>query len=450
MTRRNGQGPRQLQNVTERFRKGEQRLLRILEEEGLITAKEREGLIEQVTAAATQKRTSEVLDVAHSVHNKIIQVLRRGKVPAEQRERTELEVLYEINRLTQTCDQRETLFGRLFELILPVIPYENGTLFLVNRESKRLVIAGSRGDPVDLIGGVKFDFGFGFSSWVAKMRKPILLTELHRTRAPGCGAEVGSFLSVPLIVQNELIGVLNLSHPKTKSFTEDHLRMLVLIAGQSASIIQRLLMYEEMERLAITDDLTGLWNRRHFLQHLQAECDRARRYDQPFSIAMLDIDRLKDVNDSLGHDAGDRILADFGRLLRGGARSSDLPARYGGDEFAVVMPMTDREHALLAGERLRRMVAEHVFPRRKKLTVSVGIASYPGCGSNPLELMKRVDVAMYEAKRTGRNRTVGRTHAAGRPEMASSLVLEAPQATESPADPPQATVPEMARAAAAA
>jgi diguanylate cyclase (GGDEF)-like protein len=410
MARRNGQGPGQLQSVTERFRKGEQRLLRILEEEGLITTREREGLIDQITQAASQKRTTEVLDAAHTVHNKIIQVLRRGKVPSEQRERTELEVLYEINRLTQTCDQREPLFERLFALIQQVIQFENGTLFLVNRESKRLVIAGSHGDPVDLIGGVKFDFGFGFSSWVAKMRKPILLTELHRTRQPGCGAQVGSFLSVPLIVQNELIGVLNLSHPKTKSFAEEHLRILVLIAGQAASVIQRLLMYEEMERLAITDDLTGLWNRRHFLQHLQAECDRARRYDQPFSIAMIDIDHFKDVNDTLGHDIGDKILGEIGHLLRTGARSSDLPARYGGEEFAVLMPMTDEGRAYQAGERLRRMVADHVFPRRRKLSVSVGVASFPGCASNPQDLLKRADMALYEAKKGGRNRTVARNH----------------------------------------
>lgn len=406
MARRNGQGPRQYQDVTERFRKGEQRLLKALEEEGLISGQERECLIAQVAQAASQKRTSEVLDAAHNVHNKIIQVLKRSRTQTEPRERNELEILIEVNRLTQSCDRREPLFDRLFELIQHVIPFENGTLFLVDGESKRLVIAGSRGDPVDLIDGVKFDFGFGFSSWVAKMRKPIILNDLHRTRAAGCGAQVGSFLSVPLIVQNEMIGVLNLSHPRQRMFAEDHLRALVLIGGQAGAVIQRMLMCEEMARLAITDGLTGLWNRRHFLQHMQAECERARRYDQHFSIAMIDIDRFKEVNDTLGHDAGDRVLADFGHLLMNGARSSDLPARYGGDEFVVLMPMTDPERAQLAGERFRRLIADHVFPRRKKLTVSVGVASFPEDGSNPQEIMKKADVALYQAKRRGRNPAV--------------------------------------------
>jgi diguanylate cyclase (GGDEF)-like protein len=204
-------------------------------------------------------------------------------------------------------------------------------------------------------------------------------------------------------VQGELIGVLNLSHPKAKAFHDDHLRMLILIAGQSAGVIQRFLMYEEMARLAITDDLTGLCNRRHFLERVNAEIDRARRYDLTFSLAMLDIDHFKVVNDSHGHALGDRILADMGRLLRKSARSSDLAARYGGEEFVVMMPMTGGTQAQLAGERLREMVAAHTFPRRKKLTVSVGLAGYPEDATTLEELLRRADASLYEAKRTGRN-----------------------------------------------
>ncbi|MBD3162946.1 MAG: hypothetical protein GF346_11040, partial [Candidatus Eisenbacteria bacterium] len=182
MARRNGQGPKQLQDVTEKLRKGEQRLLKLLAEEGLITNREGERLLRQVTQAAAQKRASEVLTAAHTVHNKIIQVLRRSKSSGDAWERTELEVLYEITRLTQCCDDRERLFGRLLELTEQAIPFEHATLFLVDREVKELSVAASKGEIVDLIGGVKFDFGFGFSSWVAKQKKPILLTELNRGR----------------------------------------------------------------------------------------------------------------------------------------------------------------------------------------------------------------------------------------------------------------------------
>jgi diguanylate cyclase (GGDEF)-like protein len=381
------------------------RLLRILEEEGLISKRERDGMLQQVTQAASQKRASEVLTAAHTVHNKIVQVLRKGKVPAEDKERTELEVLYEITRLMQSWEDREKLFDRLLDLIHVAIPYEHATLFLVRRETKELQIAARKGELIDLIGGIKFDFGFGFSSWVAKQQKPVLLNDLHRGRRPD-GPEVGSFISVPLIVQGELVGVLNLAHERPKAFTDDHLRMSILVAGQTASAIQRLLMYEEMERLAITDDLTGLSNRRHFLQHLQAELDRARRYGQSFSLVLLDLDHFKAINDSHGHQLGDRVLADLGRLLSKGARASDHPARYGGEEFIILMPMTDKDHAWLAAERIRCMISEHTFPRRKKLTASLGIASYPDDGTTLQDVLKKADQAMYEAKRAGRNKAV--------------------------------------------
>ncbi|MDM7915121.1 MAG: sensor domain-containing diguanylate cyclase [Candidatus Eisenbacteria bacterium] len=376
MTRRNGTGPRQLQDMTEKFRKGEQRLLRTLEEEGLISAREREGLVQQVMSAASQKRASEVLTAAHTVHNKIIQVIRRGKVAGDVRERVELEVLYEIARLTQTTDDREKLFARLLDLVQQAIPYEHATLFLIKSDEKRLEVAARKGDVVDLIGGVKFDLGLGFSSWVAKQQKPILLADLHAGRRAG-GTEVGSFLSVPLLVQAELIGVLNLCHSRPKTFTEDHLRMAILAAGQAAAVLQRFLMYQEMARLAITDDLTGLCNRRHFLQHLAQEVDRARRYGRPLALVTLDVDHFKRINDQHGHPVGDRVLADFGKLLQRSARSSDLAVRYGGEEFLVLMPDTDGDHAMMAAERLRAVIAEHTFPRRKKLTVSAGVAAFP-------------------------------------------------------------------------
>jgi diguanylate cyclase (GGDEF)-like protein len=371
-------------------------------EEGLITERERDGLLRQVTQAASQKRASEVLTAAHSVHNKIIQVLRKGKTPEADRGPAEFEILYEVARLTQTCREREPLFERLLDLVQQAIPFEHATLFLVDRGSKKLSVVAQKGQVIDLIGGVEFDFGEGFSSWVAKQQKPVLLTELHRGRRTS-GVTVGSFLSVPLSVQGELIGVLNLSHPRPKAFGEDDLRMLILVAGQAAAAIQRFLMYEEMSRLAITDELTGLCNRRHFSDQLRSEIDRARRYGTCFSLAMMDIDEFKVINDTHGHSLGDRVLADMGKLLRKCGRCSDLIARYGGEEFILLMPMTDSEHAEMAAERLRATIQDHTFPRRKKLTVSIGFASYPDNGTTPQEILRRADTALYEAKRSGRN-----------------------------------------------
>jgi diguanylate cyclase (GGDEF)-like protein len=405
MRRRNGNGSQQLQDVTEKLRRGELKLVRVMEEEGLITERERTGLLDQIQRAVSQKRSSEVLATAHTIHNKLIRVLQTSKGGTDKRESSELDVLMELSRLIQTTAEREKVLEQILDLIAQGIPYENGTLFILNRATGQLSVASVRGQHVDLISGVHFDLGYGFSSWVAKQKKPILLGDLHQVARAG-RADIGSFLSVPMVVQGELIGVLNLAHSSNQAFNEEHLRLLTLIAAQAAAILQRVLMYEEMARLAITDDLTGLYNRRHFQDRLAHEIRRAQRYGQGFSVIYLDIDHFKMINDNWGHALGDRILADMGKVLLRWGRSSDLIARFGGEEFVALLPMTDADRAVRAAERLRCMVEEHSFPRRKRLTISLGISTYPADGEAGDELLRKADAALYLAKRLGRNRAV--------------------------------------------
>ncbi len=403
MRRRNGAGSRQLVDATEKFRKAQLQLIGVMEGEKLITKKEATTLSGQVDRAAAQKRSSDVLSAALSLNRKVMRVLRRENFSDATRQDSELEILFEVSRMIQTTLDKEEVYRRLLDLIHQAIPFDNATLFLWDKQNGRLVPAAQRGAFVDLIGGVHFEHGAGFSGWVAKQKRPVLLTELHRGRRPD-DTLVGSFMSVPLVVQGELIGVLNISHGRPKAFNEDQLRLLTLIAGQAAATIQRLLLYADMRRLAITDDLTNIYNRRHFLERMQSEIDRARRYGTPFSVMFIDIDNFKELNDNHGHQVGDKILAELATILKHWARSSDIVARYGGEEFVVLLPMTDKPRSITAAERLRTRVQRHTFYRRKKLTVSVGVASYPGDGDNADQLLGRVDEALYMAKKTGRNR----------------------------------------------
>lgn len=405
MRRRNGNGSTQLLDMTEKFRRGELKLIKVLEDAGYLTEAERTVFVEQVRHSVAQKRSSEVLSTAHLLHNKLIRVLSEVKEGAGRSENREIEFLLEVSRLVQTTSRQEEAFEKLLDLIKGVIPYENATLFAMNGATKQLVVGAVRGQTVDLIGGVQFDFGPGFSSWVAKQKKPILLNELHRS--PGATTpQLGSFLSVPLVVQQELIGVLNFGHPNNHAFTNDHLRLLTVVAGQTAAVLQRILMYEEMARLAITDELTGLYNRRHFQECLTREVSRAKRYEQPFALLFFDLDHFKRINDTCGHAVGDRVLADLGKLLRRWARSTDLLARYGGEEFVAFLPMTDLAQAMSAAERMRVAVEAHSFPRRKRLTVSIGIATYPQDGETAADVLKKADQALYQAKKAGRNRSI--------------------------------------------
>jgi diguanylate cyclase (GGDEF)-like protein len=166
---------------------------------------------------------------------------------------------------------------------------------------------------------------------------------------------------------------------------------------------------EELERLLIVDEKTGLYNFREFRRRLKEEWERAQRYENPLSLVMLDLDHFKQLNDTLGHQAGDRVLKEFAMLVAGGARANDIAARYGGEEFSVILPHTDVAMAVRVAERIRNAVKEFVFIEEEspsRITVSAGVATYPSSPHlDSLDaLIRAADLALYEAKRLGRDR----------------------------------------------
>jgi len=163
----------------------------------------------------------------------------------------------------------------------------------------------------------------------------------------------------------------------------------------------------ETEHLSRTDALTGVPNRR-YLEHILAdEAKRAARFDRPFSVLMADVDRFKLVNDTHGHAVGDRVLKEVAERIRAALRTDlDTVARFGGEEFTVILPETGRDGALVVAEKLRAVVAATPFPDGFTVTVSVGVASRPEDGQRPEELLVAADAALYEAKRAGRDRVV--------------------------------------------
>jgi diguanylate cyclase (GGDEF)-like protein len=168
---------------------------------------------------------------------------------------------------------------------------------------------------------------------------------------------------------------------------------------------------EELEQLLMVDEKTGLYNFREFQRRLRDEWSRAERYSVALSLIFLDLDWFKRVNDTLGHQAGDRVLQEFALLVTGGARANDVAARYGGEEFAIVLPHTDAEMALRVANRIRRAVEEFVFladDTPTRVTVSAGVSTFP---SRPEvdsvdALVRAADMALYAAKDGGRNRVV--------------------------------------------
>ncbi|MFN7132406.1 MAG: diguanylate cyclase, partial [Myxococcales bacterium] len=164
----------------------------------------------------------------------------------------------------------------------------------------------------------------------------------------------------------------------------------------------------ELERLSVTDELTGVYNRRYFRERLREEFRRAQRYDDPLSLIILDLDHFKGVNDRLGHLAGDEVLRQATRLLPGCVRETDIVSRYGGEEFTILLPQTHLSGCLTVAERIWRTLRNHPFriaEHDERLTASVGVSSFPNKGvGSPEDLLRTADDALYRAKRTGRDK----------------------------------------------
>jgi len=167
--------------------------------------------------------------------------------------------------------------------------------------------------------------------------------------------------------------------------------------------------YDRLTEMSTRDELTGLYNRRFFIESLERETSRALRYGTDLNVCMLDLDHFKKINDSYGHLSGDHVLSETARLLQQSIRKSDIPCRYGGEEFAIIFPQLDADNARTASEKLRNIVAEHTFnydSYHMSLTLSIGIASVKGKTATAIQLIKEADRALYQAKNQGRNRTV--------------------------------------------
>jgi diguanylate cyclase (GGDEF)-like protein len=210
---------------------------------------------------------------------------------------------------------------------------------------------------------------------------------------------------VPLVFHERFIGVLEvIDDDPARMWQDNELLLLRTVANQVAVAINHADLFAQMQQQALTDALTGCYNRRSFEMQLDREVQMAMRLHQPLSLLMLDLDRFKQLNDSVGHDAGDSALRKLADCFRQELRGVDTAARFGGDEFALILPQAYAEGALVVAERLRECIEQIQIPGFGNLAASIGIAAFPTHANSRAELIVAADVALYSAKRAGRNR----------------------------------------------
>ena len=213
-----------------------------------------------------------------------------------------------------------------------------------------------------------------------------------------------SFVALPLLSEGIPIGIFTISGLK-----EEQLENLSILAEQLALEVKKVNLYEKVQELAITDGLTGIYVRRHFLERLNEEMPRARRHKLKLSMLMIDLDHFKQCNDTYGHLVGDIVLRDIAKIMKEHIRQVDLLGRYGGEELVIALPDTDKNSAASVADRIRQSVERYKFKAYDEtitMTISAGVATYPEDGDDVAVLIDRADQALYKAKAEGRNRVI--------------------------------------------
>lgn len=252
--------------------------------------------------------------------------------------------------------------------------------------------------------GRRIPVGVGIMGRVARSGESVTVQNTGEPHLLGLLPDARSVLCIPLKYGETLLGVLNVESRNEGAFAPQDTLLLNTLGDLLATALHNALIFQKMEQQSITDGLTGIKTRRFFLEALQSEWKRASRSGRPFSIVLIDLDKFKEVNDGLGHLEGDLVLARVGRLLEQKCRQSNVVARYGGDEFIVLMPETGVEQAQILAERLRLWLATDPMLNERHVTGSFGVASFPLHGATVEEIIRVADAGMYVSKHAGGNR----------------------------------------------
>ncbi len=309
--------------------------------------------------------------------------------------------------LLSTLDHT-AVFVQIADALKMLVDYDTIDIALVDESANELVTIFAQDKWANEMLQFRQPLDQGVGGWVVRHDEPQLVNDMtHDPRGvlvPGTDLEPQASVLVPLRFMGAVIGLLAVDRLAGRTFEARELEIVQLFANLAAIAIRNARSFKEMEVQASTDGLTGLFNHRRFQEALALEVARAERYDAEFCLLMMDLDRFKSVNDTVGHQRGDEVLRDVADVLRRCSRESDFAARYGGEEFAMILPHADVDEARHVAERIRGQVADlSAVEPGLSVTVSVGIASFPQHASDTDGILGAADAALLSAKAHGRN-----------------------------------------------
>ncbi|MDQ6709249.1 MAG: diguanylate cyclase [Candidatus Dormibacteraeota bacterium] len=315
----------------------------------------------------------------------------------------ELRIIYRVAQESSAVLDMDVLLQRIVDILREVMGYYMVAVILPVEGVPGLIVGAQSGYPITVTGR-SFPPGEGITGWVYQHGTPLIVPDVREdARYIGVDPNVRSELAFPLISRGRIIGVLNAESEYVNAFSAADLALMSAVGSQLAASVEVAQLHDTLKREATHDPLTRLNNRRLFLSRIQQEIARAESAQEAFSVVFLDVNDLKLVNDTYGHLAGDALLREVATALTDAVRGEDVVARYGGDEFVVLLPATPRAAATVVAQRIADGIARHRFMAGQELLklpgVSLGLATFPDDGQTPDELLAVADVTLYEQKR---------------------------------------------------
>ncbi|MEE8441149.1 MAG: diguanylate cyclase [Spirochaetia bacterium] len=334
--------------------------------------------------------------------------LEQARAEAEAQAQ-EAETLRMAGAIVASTLEIEKTVQLVLDQALQVVPYDTASVLLL-RDTALEVVGGNGWEDIDAVKGLRIPVpGENPHATALERGSPLVVDDIAEDfpqYSNISGTEIRGWLGVPLVVHGETIGLLAMDSTQPGFFTAKHVRLSTALGDHVAVALYNARLFEQTKELAMTDSLTGVATRRSFFVQAERALDRARRDNSPVSVLMADLDHFKQINDRHGHAAGDEMIRKVAEAARTVLRRSEIIGRYGGEEFAVVLPETDELNGMIIAERIRARVAEIMIPgEEKSLSVSIGVTTRDAAELTTVDtILEEADRALFEAKRLGRNR----------------------------------------------
>ena len=326
---------------------------------------------------------------------------------AAQRRAVEAETLRQAASAVNSALEIEPVLDKILEQLENVLPNDSSSVFLIEEDHVRMKAGRGLSNLSDLL-AMRFSSQNPLFVDIDTQQAPVIIQDAQadpRFERWGDANYIHGWIGLQLRVRDERIGYLTIDSRQIGAYSQADGDLAQAYADEVAIALENARLFEEVHRLAITDPLTGLFNRRYFFDAARREFERARRYKTPLAIILIDLDHFKGVNDTYGHIAGDHVLVTVSSRCKQSLRDVDVPARYGGEEFIFLLPETDLSGAHLLAERLRERIKEQVIETgnlRIAVTASLGVAELDNTCIDLNTLVQHADQALYATKRTDR------------------------------------------------